>query len=85
MIKHAAHGSIEKYKARFVAHGFSQEGIDYEATFAPIGHYTTIRIIIIIAVAKGSSHGDMKTAFLNGVTKEKVCIKQHKGFVIHGT
>jgi hypothetical protein len=29
--KHSTNGSIEKYKERFVAHGFSQkEGIDYE-------------------------------------------------------
>jgi hypothetical protein len=49
-IKHAADGSIEKYKARFVARGFSQkEGIDYEETFAPVARYTSIRTIIAIA------------------------------------
>ena len=46
-IKHAADGSIEKYKERFVARGFSQkEGIDYEETFAPIARYTSIRSIL---------------------------------------
>ena len=42
-IKHDAYGSIEKYKERFVAHGFSQkEEIDYEETFAPVSRYTSI-------------------------------------------
>ena len=40
-IKHATDDSVEKYKARFVAHGFSQkEGVDYEETFAPVARYT---------------------------------------------
>ena len=50
-IKHAANVSIEKYKARFVACGFSQkEGIDYEETFAPIARYTSIRLVLALAV-----------------------------------
>ena len=49
-IKHVADGSIEKYKARFVARGFSQkEGIDYEETFAPISRYTSIRSVLALA------------------------------------
>jgi hypothetical protein len=45
--KHAADGSVEKFKARFVACGFSQkEGIDYDEIFSPIARYTSIRVII---------------------------------------
>ena len=42
-VKRAADGSIDKYKSRFVARGFSQiEGIDYEETFAPVARYSSI-------------------------------------------
>ena len=72
-IKHATDGSIEKYKARFVARGFSQkEGIYYEDTFAPITRYTSIKTIIALAsMMKWSLHQmDVKTTFLNGVIEE---------------
>jgi hypothetical protein len=75
-IKHVANGSIEKYKARFVARGFSQkEGIDYEETFAPVDRYTSIRTIIALAAnMKWKLHQmDVKTTFINGVIEEK-CI-----------
>ena len=46
-IKHVVDGSIKKYKARFVARGFSQkEGIQYEETIAPIERYTSMRTIM---------------------------------------
>jgi hypothetical protein len=48
--KQAANGSVEKYKARFVAQGFSQiEGIDYDETFAPIARYSSIRSILALS------------------------------------
>jgi len=53
-IKHAVDGSMDKYKARFVARGFSQkEGIDYEETFAPTTRYTTIRSLVSLAATMG--------------------------------
>ena len=84
-IKHAADGSIEKYKARFVARGFSQkEGIDYEETFAPVARYTSIRTIMALAsIMKWDLHQmDVKTAFLNGVIEEEVYIEQPQGFEV---
>jgi len=68
-IKHAVDGSVEKYKARFVARGFSQkEGIDYDDIFAPVARYTTIRTVISLAFVLGWKlhQMDVKTAFLNG-------------------
>lgn len=53
-IKHAADGSINEYKERFVARGFSQkEGVDYDETFALVAGYTSIRTIIALASSMG--------------------------------
>jgi hypothetical protein len=72
-IKHATDRSIKKYKARFVARGFSQkEGIDYEETFAPVARYTSIITIIdLVAKMKWKLHQmDAKTTFLNGIIRK---------------
>jgi hypothetical protein len=85
-IKHAVDGSIEKYKSRFVARGFSQkEGIDYNETFAPIARYTSIKTIISLTSVLGWKlhQMDVKTAFLNGQVDEEVYIEQPEGFVVH--
>ena len=45
---------MEKYKARFVAKGFShKEGIDYEETFALVAKYSSIQTIISLAAEMG--------------------------------
>ena len=75
---HAEDGTIEKYKSRFVAHGFSQkEGIDNEEIFAPMARHTSIRAIMALAAKLGWKlhQMDVKTTFLNGVVEEEVYVE----------
>lgn len=81
-IKHAVDGSVEKYKARFVARGFShKEGVDYEETFAPIARYSSIQAVISIDLELGwrIHQMDVKSTFLN----EEVYLEQPHGFKVH--
>ena len=50
-VKQATDGIVEKYKARFVARGFSHiEGIHYDETFALVVRYSSIRSILALSV-----------------------------------
>lgn len=85
-IKHAADGSMDKYKAIFVAKEFSQkEGEDYDETFAPVARYTSIRTIISLVASMGWNlhQMDVNTAFLNEAIEEEVYIEQPQRFKVH--
>ncbi|GJZ27067.1 copia protein [Tanacetum coccineum] len=77
-----ADGTIEKFKARLVIHGFRQKSrIYYIDTYAPVARINTIRLLIALA----SIHNliihqmDMKTTFLNGkLDKEEVILNGNK-------
>jgi hypothetical protein len=78
-IKHATNESVDKYKARFVARGFSQkEGEYYDKTFDPVSRYTSIRAIISLAASMGWNlhQMDVNTTFLNGAIEEEIYIEQ---------
>jgi hypothetical protein len=71
-IKHAADGSVENFKASFVARGFTQkEGIDYEETFSPVVKYTSIRTIIALASVLGWKLHQMDVNSKNNILEWK--------------
>nr|GFA68106.1 retrovirus-related Pol polyprotein from transposon TNT 1-94 [Tanacetum cinerariifolium] len=66
---------ILKNKARLVARGYRQEdGIDFEESFAPVARLEAIRIFLAYAAHKNMLvyQMDVKTAFLNGNSREEV-------------
>lgn len=85
-IKHGANGSIEKYKASFVARGLNQkQGEDYNDIFAPVACYTTICSIVALVASQGWTlyHMDVKIAFLHGLLQEEVYVEQPPSFEVH--
>ena len=84
-VKYKADGSLEKFKAKLVAQGYSQiEGFDVQETFASTTRMTTIGMVIVLAASRGWTiyQMDVKSAFLNGHLKEEVYVTQPPGFEI---
>ncbi|OWZ09396.1 polyprotein [Phytophthora megakarya] len=81
--KTLADGSLDKYKARIVAKGYSQRfGEDYTETFSPVVRHSTLRLVLVIVVARRMKRMqlDVKTAFLNSDLDEEIYLEPAEGY-----
>ena len=74
-VKHGSDGRVKCFKGRLVAKGYVQRyGIDYDKTFSPVVHSSSIRTLLALAVQSNMLIHQMNvvTAFLNGKLEEEI-------------
>jgi hypothetical protein len=77
-IKHLSDRSVDKFKARLVATGWSQiQGQDYDETFVPVVWFDSSRLPLSIVAANGfvPRHLEVKATFLYGELTETIYIR----------
>ena len=83
-VKRKEDGSIDLFKARVVAQGYSQmKGVDYEEVFSPVARHTSLRTLLALANEYNLEvhQMDVRTAFLNGDIDCDIYMVQPEGFV----
>jgi hypothetical protein len=88
-IKYKEDGSLDRYKARWVFHGFFQRaGIDYGKTYCPVVKSATVRTVLALASSCAwlVHQLDVNNAFLHGFIDENIYTRQPASFVhsVHG-
>jgi hypothetical protein len=85
--KRSPDGTIDKYKTRLVAKGYTQKkGEDFSDTYSLVARLTTIRVLLSLTASHGLLVHQMgvKTAFLNRELEEEIYMTQPDGFIGKG-
>jgi hypothetical protein len=80
--KQDEHGVVTRNKSWLVAKGYSQvEGLNFEETFALVARLESIRMLLVYVTHLDFNvyQMDVKSAFLNGLIKEKIYVEQSPG------
>lgn len=86
-LKRNSDGSVDRYRARLVAKGFTQRpGIDFDETYSPVVKHDSLRAVLAIAGAEDLEllQMDVTTAFLHGELEEELYLHQPEGFAVKG-
>ena len=88
-LKRKADESIDKYKARLVARGFTQiHGVDYYETYSPVARLPSFRMILALAARHDWEIDafDFNSAYLNGKLNEaeEIYMEEPPGYETRG-
>lgn len=86
-IKLHSDGRVDKFKARRVAKGYTQQpGIDFHDTFSPTAKIVTIRCLLSVAVIRNWPlfQMDVTNAFLQGDLDEHIYMALPQGYKVQG-
>src|SRR5882672_7596378 len=84
-IKWGLDGNIQKYKARIIAHSFTQiKGVDYDEMFAPVAKLASLCAILVLAAEQNLEihQIDVKSAYLNRNLQEEIFMAPPPGLEV---